>query len=86
MTPALAATIALVVILAGYTLFCLVSPFGMCPRCHGTGRRRRLLGERPCTWCSSTGSRMRPGARLVAAGIRMHRAARTAQERREVPR
>ena len=55
------------VILAGYCLFVLVSPVGMCLRCLGQRRHPRLLGKgvRACRHCRAHGARPRPGATLV---------------------
>ena len=68
---ALASTTLLAVTL-GYAALCVVSPFGPCRRCHGTGhhltRRRRHL----CRRCDATGRRIRLGRHLVNAARRTY--------------
>ena len=44
-----------------YALVCLARPHHTCSRCHGT----RIAGKRRCRACKGTGTKTRPGARLV---------------------
>lgn len=59
--PLIAAVIAAAALI--YALACLITPFGRCRRCHGTGRYRRPAGRvsRPCSRCKGTGKRLRWG-------------------------
>ncbi|HEY9413904.1 MAG TPA: hypothetical protein VIQ30_04030 [Pseudonocardia sp.] len=64
MTPWIIATGAL----AGYALWCAVSPFGKCLRCKGKRYRKTLIRkrQRPCRHCKMTGLRRRWGRSLYA--------------------
>jgi DnaJ-class molecular chaperone len=69
-TPTFAALIilTLIVLTLGYTLACWLYPFTTCRRCHGTGKRRAILGGRTfghCRRCHGDGHTIRPGRRVL---------------------
>ncbi|MFG1656867.1 hypothetical protein ACGFIY_10105 [Micromonospora chersina] len=59
--------IILALLTLGYLGLCVVSPFGRCRTCHGTGRNRSPLGRirRDCRRCAATGLRIRRGRHVI---------------------
>ena len=48
-----------------YALVCLARPHHACSRCHGTRITRKSGRRSRCRACRGTGTKTRPGARLV---------------------
>ncbi|MER6088512.1 hypothetical protein [Streptomyces bluensis] len=75
------ASLALLLILAGYAVLCAVQPFAPCRKCSGTGIRqapRKRIGKRflvkLCRRCRGQRYRLRTGRRLLNTGRDIHRA------------
>ncbi|MFJ9418340.1 MULTISPECIES: hypothetical protein [unclassified Streptomyces] len=68
----------LIAALAGYTLLCIVQPFGTCRRCDGFGHRVRYRRNgkpkagKVCRRCHGHGKRLRFGRRLHNHTRRIH--------------
>jgi hypothetical protein len=68
-----------VIVTLGYALKCWLWPFTACRRCHGTGRRRALIGGRTfglCRRCDGTGYRLLIGRRIANELRELHRNSR----------
>lgn len=59
-TLAVLAVIAITGLILTYAGLCVIQPYRACPRCRGTGERRRA---RECTRCQGTRKRLRLGRR-----------------------
>jgi hypothetical protein len=57
----------LMIVTSCYLLVCWLWPFVTCRRCHGTGKRRALIGRRfgLCRRCGGDGRRLRPGRHVL---------------------
>lgn len=58
----------LVIITLGYLLACWLWPFAACRRCHGSGKRRALIGRYSfglCRRCHGDGYRLRVGRHVL---------------------
>jgi hypothetical protein len=74
---ALPAAITLAGYAAGYTLMCLIFPFGHCRRCKGLGKLYSPFSHkvfRLCPRCDGTGRRVRIGRRIYEHFRRDHKA------------
>ena len=59
---------ALILVTLGYLLTCWLWPFTNCRRCHGTGKRRAIIGRRSfglCRRCHGDGRRLRIGRHVL---------------------
>ncbi|GAB7041939.1 MULTISPECIES: hypothetical protein [Catenuloplanes] len=65
----------LAVVTGCYLFGCWLWPFGVCPRCHGTGKRRSPFGRAfgLCRGCDGDGRRLRIGRRVINALRDLHR-------------
>jgi hypothetical protein len=68
------ASLAVLLILAGYVLLCAVRPFAPCRRCSGTGIRQARRTVKLCRRCRGQRYRLRIGRRLLNTGRDIHRA------------
>ncbi|MER6617065.1 hypothetical protein [Streptomyces xantholiticus] len=68
------ASLAVLLILAGYAALCTISPFAPCRKCHGTGIRTIRKTVKPCRRCHGQRYRLRIGRRLLNTGRTIQRA------------
>ncbi|WP_078630396.1 hypothetical protein [Streptomyces roseochromogenus] len=69
------ASLAVLLLLAGYTVLCAVAPFVLCRKCSGTGiREARRRKVKLCRRCHGKRYRLRMGRRLLNTGRDIHRA------------
>jgi hypothetical protein len=63
------------VVTLGYAFTCWLWPFKACRRCHGTGRRKSILGRiyRLCRRCHGEGLRLRTGRQIANHLRQLHR-------------
>lgn len=65
MTPTVTATLAALLLVAGYAISCAFWPFASCRHCD-SGKKRSPSGKawRTCRRCKGSGARLRIGRRL----------------------
>ncbi|MFJ3210189.1 hypothetical protein [Streptomyces flaveolus] len=68
------ASLAVLLILAGYAVLCAVRPFAPCRKCDGTGIRQARRTVKLCRRCRGQRYRLRIGRRLLNTGRDIHRA------------
>ncbi|MFI1764544.1 hypothetical protein ACH41H_21180 [Streptomyces sp. NPDC020800] len=68
------ASLAALLLLAGYTLLCAVRPFAHCRKCSGTGIRQARRTFKLCRRCRGQRYRLRIGRRLLNTGRDIHHA------------
>ncbi|OIK02330.1 hypothetical protein BIV25_01590 [Streptomyces sp. MUSC 14] len=68
------ASLALLLIAAGYALLCAVQPFARCRKCSGIGVRQARRKVKLCRRCHGDRYRLRLGRRLLNTGRDIHRA------------
>ncbi|RSS68382.1 hypothetical protein [Streptomyces sp. WAC06128] len=68
------ASLAVLLVLAGYALLCAVRPFAPCRKCDGTGVRQARRTVKLCRRCRGQRYRLRIGRRLLNTGRDIHRA------------
>jgi hypothetical protein len=62
-----------VLLAAAWAAFAWASPFGPCPKCHGTGNISRKGKAPVCPRCKGLKRYQRPGSRIVHRTVRMIR-------------
>jgi hypothetical protein len=62
------ASLAVLLIAAGYAALCALSPFAPCRTCAGTGIRQARRTVKPCRRCRGQRYRLRIGRRLLNTG------------------
>jgi hypothetical protein len=68
------ASLAVLLILAGYAALCAARPFAPCRKCHGTGVRQARRTVKLCRRCHGQRYRLRIGRRLLNTGRDIHHA------------
>ncbi|MGX1502724.1 UNVERIFIED_CONTAM: ribosomal protein L40E [Streptomyces graminofaciens] len=68
------ASLAVLLIAAGYAALCTISPFGPCRKCRGTGIRQVRKTVKDCRRCRGQRLRLRVGRRLLNTGRTLHAA------------
>ncbi|MET7439707.1 hypothetical protein ACFYQQ_34585 [Streptomyces sp. NPDC005496] len=68
------ASLAVLLVLAGYAMLCAVRPFAPCRTCSGTGIRQARRTVKLCRRCRGQRYRLRIGRRLLNTGRDIHRA------------
>lgn len=68
------ASLALLLLLAGYSALCAVRPFAPCRKCTGTGIRQAHRKVKVCRRCHGHRHRLRTGRRLLNTSRNVHHA------------